>query len=69
MQSVAGQVRVMKCAIEARIGEDIPQDAPMWGWIVEHAAELLTSFEVGKDGRTAYERLRGKRSKREIVEF
>ena len=32
-------------------------------WIAEHAGFLLTRFEVGRDGKTANERLKGKSSK------
>ena len=31
----------------------------IWPWIAEHAGFLLTRFEVGRDGKTAYERLKG----------
>ena len=29
-------------------------------WRVEHAADVLNKFAVGIDGRTAYERIKGK---------
>ena len=35
----------------------------IWPWIAEHAGFFLTSCEVGQDGRTAYERLKGKSAK------
>jgi len=38
-------------------------------WMVEHGAEVLNRYHVGKDGRTPYERLRGKRYKGEAIEF
>ena len=34
----------------------------MFVWLVEYAAFLLNRHEVGQDGRTAYERLKGKRA-------
>ena len=30
----------------------------VWPWISKHAGFLFTSFEVGRDGKTAYERLK-----------
>ena len=37
--------------------------------MVRQAGILLSRFEISKDGQTAYERLRGKRSNRETLEF
>ena len=36
---------------------------PAIPWITEHAAVLLNRFEVGHDGKTAYERNKGKNAK------
>ena len=38
-------------------------------WLVEYAAYLLNSFDVGQDGKTAYERLKGKQARALGVEF
>ena len=32
-------------------------------WLIEYASVLLKRFEVARDGKTAYERLRGKKAK------
>ena len=44
-------------------------DHPVWAWLVEYAAFLWTRFNVSKDGKTAYERLKGKRAKVHGIEF
>ena len=31
-------------------------------WLCEHAAYLLNRLEIGRDGKTSYERSRGKRA-------
>ena len=54
IQSVGGQVRAMKSALEARWGVDIPPLHPVVTWMVEYASYLLNRLEVGKDGKTAY---------------
>ena len=36
---------------------------------MEHAADLLSKYNVGDDGRTANERLKGKKCQQETVEF
>ena len=38
-------------------------------WITEHAAVLLNRFEVDHDGKTAYERNKGKKAKVLGMEF
>ena len=42
---------------------------PVIPWIVEHAAFLLNRLQVGKDGKTAYERCKGKPAKTPGIEF
>lgn len=37
--------------------------------MVEHATDTLFKYEVGSDGRTAYERMKGKPCSHEIAEF
>ena len=37
-------------------------------WVVRHAGWLLTRYLIKTDGRTAYERLRGREYKGEVAE-
>ena len=67
--SVEQQVRVMKDAIENRWGVKIGTKHPVIPWIVEYAAVLLNRFEVGHDGKTAFERNKGKKAKTLGIEF
>ena len=38
-------------------------------WLVQHAADCLSKYQVGEDGKTAHERLKGKPFSRPVVEF
>ena len=38
-------------------------------WLVSHAAETIGRFQLGADGRTAYERTRGRKLNKELPEF
>ena len=38
-------------------------------WPLQHAADVVTKFQAGHNGRTAYERLLGKHCKEEVLEF
>jgi hypothetical protein len=59
----------MKMALERKVGRKIPSEHPLITWLVEHVADVLNKYNVGKDGRTPYERIRGKRYHGEMVEF
>ena len=69
VQAIEGITRTMKLALEKRIRTKIPCGHPVMTWMVEHGAETINRFHVSKDGRTPYERLKGKRFKGEVVEF
>jgi hypothetical protein len=69
IQSVQAQVRVLKLALEDKWKAEIPTQHAIMPWMVEYAAFLLNRFEVGHDGKTSYERLKGKTAKNVGVEF
>ena len=69
IQSVEAQVRTMKAAFENRIRVKIEDQHPVLTWLTEYAAFLLNRFEVGRDGKTAYERMKGKSAKVRGAEF
>ena len=47
----------------------VPYKHPVTAWLAEYAAVLINMCEVGKDGRTAYERSTGKTAKLNGIEF
>jgi len=69
VQSVEGQVRTLKLALEQHLNGKISVPHVIMTWMVEHAADLLNKFAVGEDGRTAYERIKGKKYSGEALEF
>lgn len=46
-----------------------PDDHPVLTWIVRHAASLHSTYYVGLDGRTPWERMAGKMSEGRVAEF
>jgi hypothetical protein len=60
VQTIEGQIRVMKLALEDRIGRAVDAEAPVVTFMAEYASYLLNRLEVGKDGKTAHERVKGK---------
>ena len=64
-----GMIRTMRSAPEEKWGEQLAIEHPIWAWLVEYAAFLWTRYNVSKDGKTAYERLKGKKAKDYGIEF
>ena len=60
IQDMEGQVRTIKSDFESRTGEKIPSNHDFVPWMVEYAAVLLNRAKVAEDGKTSYERLKGK---------
>jgi hypothetical protein len=68
-QSMQGQLRTIKIALEKRWGADIPAEHPIIAWAVEYGSLLLNRFEAGHDWKTSYERLKGKKATTMGIEF
>ena len=68
-QSVEGQIRVVLMALEENIGRQIDPEEAVVTFIPEYWAYVLNRLEVGKDGKTAYERTRGKKATVVGLEF
>ena len=69
VQEYIGHLRTIKLALERRTGEKLPTNSPMMQWASEHAPFLISRYQLGHDGKTAYRRLMGKDAKNKIVEF
>lgn len=59
---VAGETRVLLIAVQATWGVEIPIGHPFICYLVECAAVLWNRFDVQADGKTVYERNKGKRA-------
>jgi hypothetical protein len=69
IQTWEGQVRTVKDALEHRLGCVIPPDHPVMTWIVDYSASLLRRCLVTADGRTPYEKVKGRASRRSVGVF
>ena len=69
VKTVLGHIRVLKSALEAKLGILISQDHAVLPWLVEYAGWLVNRAEVGHDGKTPYERSKGKVAKLHGMEF
>ena len=68
-KTLRGYVKVFKDVLEKKTGEKIPTDAAILQWLVRWAAMLHSRFRLGTDGKTAYERQKGRKCRAEVVPF
>ena len=61
--------KVFKDMIEDKIEEEITSDSIIMQWLVRWVAMLYSRYKVGPDGKTAYERQKGRKCKMEVVPF
>ena len=60
----------LKIGLEYRMTVEVHDDAPIVQWALEHAVFTLNKLDVHKeDGMTSYERLTGRKWRRQLVEF
>ena len=59
VQAVEDLLRTLKSALEARIHCKLPVDHPVFKWLIEHVASILTRYTINADGRTPYQSLHG----------
>ena len=69
VQDVQGMTRVIKEGLEEKLGERITTEHNLVPWLVKHAAQLVTRYRIREDGKTAHEKIRGKKFRRETAEF
>ena len=69
VQSIVGLIRTLKNALENRTNLKFNCDHPVILWLIEHASDVYNKFHVGADGKTGYERWKGKPWNKDTLEF
>ena len=69
IQDEEGHIRTIKMDLESRIKGKIPSSHDIVPWLIEYAAVLINWGQVGADGKTAYERLKGKKASLPGLQF
>ena len=69
VKALGEHVRVLRAGLQGRLGLVMKSSHPVMTWLVQHAADCISKYQVNEDGKTAYERLKGKRFNRVAVEF
>ena len=68
IRRIQDKVRTLKEQVESEAGTSIEDMDGLMSWLVRWAGELVTKSSIGKDGKTAYERIRGQTCRRQIAQ-
>lgn len=69
VQEIKGQIRTLLLGLEARTGRKVDARERIIGFIQDCAAYLLKRLHLGEDGKTPYERMKGKKPTMLGLEF
>ena len=69
VQQIEGLIRTMKSALTDRLEGEIRAASPIVTFMLEFASYLVNRLEIGKDGKTAYERAKRKKANVLRIEF
>ena len=69
VQDVKGLIKFLKSALETNLGEMVSLEDPVVPWLVRHAGHITTLSRLRKNGCTAYQMMKGRRSSAKIVNF
>ena len=54
VKALGEHVRVLRAGLQGRLELIIRTSHPLMTWLVQHAADCLSKYQVGEDGKTAY---------------
>ena len=60
MKIVRGVFRTLKLCLEARLGKYLPVAHAITAWLLQHACTVINARCRGPDGRTAWQRVKGR---------
>ena len=66
---VRDHAKTFKDQLEWNTGEKMDMDGDVAQWMVRWAGMVQTRFKVGSDGKTAWQRMKGRRCDIEVVPF
>ena len=69
VKQVQGLLRTVKLGFEKHVGTVVPDRHPIFSWMVEHVGWILTTRTRGSDGRTGFQRVRGKPFTKRLVQI
>ena len=64
-----GQIRAVTDCLEAKYQRKIPRDHQSIPSLVEHAVQCINRYRIGRDGKSAYQRVKGPQFNVRVAEF
>ena len=56
-------------ALESNICEDIPVTHCIMEWLLENSVDVINKYQIGEYGKSAYERVKGRAYRGEVMEL
>ena len=69
IRDMKGMIRTIRSSVEDKTGKPIKLSDTIVPWIVRHAGYILTRCKVGSDGKTAMQRMKGRKTNAPWVPF
>ena len=69
VRTIRADLRTMRSDLESRLGAQVPIQHPVMSWLVRHVGFNHTAFVKGPDGRTPWERVRGRPYSQRLYHF
>ena len=69
VKQVQGHFRTLRLHLQAHYAEEIPDNHPVLTWLIMHSTLTMNRYQIGIDGRTPRQRLKGRNFNREVTEF
>ena len=69
VRRVREQARTIISQLESGAGGKVRKDADIMQWAIRWAANLITNYQVGEDGKTAFERIKCRKCRSPLAQF
>ncbi len=69
VKQIKGQMRSIRYSLESKLGCKLSNNDDLLKWIPHFAADIISKFRRGRDGKTAYEKELGRKWSRQALEF
>ena len=69
VRETEGMIRTWKVYVEERLGTRLDNRHVLLPWLVLHAGLIHTRYKISHDGKTAYQKIKGKRPSSKVLPF
>ena len=69
VRNIKNSIRTLRCSIEMATGNKVKITDPVVPWVVRQAGYIQTRCNIGDDGKTAWERITGRKPIMPLVPF